>query len=54
MTELIALRPDLHAESVGLAVPYPEFPRQRCDLCLGRPQAWDWAVEVKETPTTPS
>jgi hypothetical protein len=47
MAELPTLKPDLYVETVGLAVPYPELPRQRCDLCFGRPKAWDWAVEVK-------
>lgn len=28
-------------------VRYPEFPRQRCDLCIGSPQRWTWAIEVK-------
>jgi hypothetical protein len=23
------------------------MPRQRCDLCLGKPDAWVWAVEFK-------
>lgn len=47
ITELMALKPHLYAERVGLGVPYPENQRQKCDLCLGQPQAWDWAVEVK-------
>jgi hypothetical protein len=47
MTELKKLKPNLYAERVCLAVPYPERPRQKCDLCLGRPNAWDWAIEVK-------
>ena len=30
----------------ALDVPYPGS-RQRCDWCLGLPQAWDWAIEAK-------
>lgn len=29
------------------SVPYPGQKRQRCDLCLGHPPQWDWAVEAK-------
>lgn len=31
----------------ALAVPYPAFPRQRCDLCFGHSPGWEWAIEVK-------
>jgi hypothetical protein len=31
----------------SLGVPYPENPRQKCDLCLGVAPMWDRAVEVK-------
>jgi hypothetical protein len=30
-----------------LGVPYGDGTRQACDVCLGRPEAWDWAIEVK-------
>ena len=30
-----------------VGVPYPENPRQKCDLCFGSPAHWDSAVEVK-------
>src|SRR5262245_55984299 len=30
------------------AVPYPESPQKKCDLCIGRKvDAWEWAIEVK-------
>lgn len=45
--ELAALKPSIYAGKVGLAVPYPEAARQKCDLCLGRPGSWEWAIEVK-------
>ncbi len=32
---------------LSVGVPYPEVPRQRCDLCLGPASAWRWAVEIK-------
>ncbi|MBI1946378.1 MAG: hypothetical protein HYS27_11810 [Deltaproteobacteria bacterium] len=28
-------------------VPYPEAPRQKCDLCVGSGPQWDWCIEVK-------
>jgi hypothetical protein len=46
MKELVAALPDRYAAH-KLSVPYPDGSRQRCDLCLGRPPLWDWAVEVK-------
>lgn len=30
-----------------LAVAYPNSPRQKCDVCLGAPGGWEWALEVK-------
>lgn len=47
MTELAALKPSMYANCFGVGVPYPEASRQKCDLCLGRPGLWEWAVEVK-------
>jgi len=31
----------------ALGVPYGLGSRQKCDLCLGPPAPWDWAIEVK-------
>lgn len=28
-------------------IPYVENPRQKCDLCWGSNEPWDWAIEVK-------
>jgi hypothetical protein len=36
-----------HFGSYQLGVPYGDGTRQTCDLCLGSPRQWDWAVEVK-------
>lgn len=47
MSELAALKASAYANQFGLGVPYPEFPRQRCDLCLGHAPQWDWGIEVK-------
>ncbi len=47
MAELTGFKPSTYANRYGLGVPYPEAPRQKCDLCLGRPGEWEWAVEVK-------
>jgi hypothetical protein len=30
-----------------LGVPYGDGTRQACDVCLGAPDSWDWAIEVK-------
>ena len=45
--ELRAIRPDAY-EQVGINISYPESPRQKCDLCVGKAvENWDWAIEVK-------
>jgi hypothetical protein len=46
MAELSGMRPDLYVD-YKLGVPYGAGSRQACDLCLGRPPNWDWAIEVK-------
>ena len=33
--------------SYGLGVPYADGTRQACDVCLGAPAPWEWAIEVK-------
>ena len=45
--ELMAFEPDTYAGRLGLGVPYPRSPRQKCDLCIGSAPRWDWCVEVK-------
>src|SRR5262249_38526392 len=32
---------------VRIGVPYPEAPRQKCDLCIGSGPSWAWAIEIK-------
>jgi hypothetical protein len=46
LKELVSINP-IKYQGHKIAVPYPESPRQRCDVCLGSPPAWDWALEVK-------
>src|SRR3990172_13444865 len=46
MIELAALTPEAYRQ-YRIGVPYPEKSRQKCDLCLGKPPSWEWAVEVK-------
>lgn len=45
--ELELAWPDVYAGRLATAVRYPETPRQKCDLCIGAPDSWDWAIEVK-------
>jgi len=35
-----------YRDRLRVAVPYP-IGRQKCDLCIGVPPGWDWAVEIK-------
>jgi hypothetical protein len=46
MRELSARWPERY-QRYKLNVPYPNNPRQKCDLCIGNDPGWDWAVEVK-------
>lgn len=36
-----------YAGQFSLEVPYPAAPGSKCDLCLGTPPEWQWAVEIK-------
>jgi len=46
MLELAAKNGDLFG-SYGLGVKHPNLSRQRCDLCIGAPDHWRWAIEFK-------
>lgn len=37
----------LRYASYRLGVPYGDGTRQACDVCLGDPAPWEWAIEVK-------
>ncbi|GCE16990.1 hypothetical protein KDK_07900 [Dictyobacter kobayashii] len=43
--ELVALYPDRY-ENYSIQVPYAET-RQKCDICLGKADNWEWIIEVK-------
>ena len=45
--ELEVFEPERYAGRWITGVPYPESPRQKCDLCIGSPPEWEWAVEIK-------
>jgi hypothetical protein len=46
MANLAEADPQRYA-SYQLGVPYGDGTRQACDVCLGGPGPWDWAIEVK-------
>jgi hypothetical protein len=46
LNELSAVKSETYGE-YQLGVPYPKSPGRRCDLCLGTPSAWLWAIEAK-------
>ncbi len=45
--QLERLAPETYGGRLAYGVPYPEAPRQKCDLCVGKGPEWDWAVEIK-------
>lgn len=44
---LAKTRPTQYLDRLALNVGYPTAPRQRCDLCIGTPENWDWVIEIK-------
>lgn len=46
VAELAALEEGRYGSGLHVGVPYPTG-RQRCDLCIGSPSSWEWAVEIK-------
>jgi hypothetical protein len=46
MAQLASAAPP-HYASYQLGVPYADGTRQACDVCLGGPPSWEWAIEVK-------
>jgi hypothetical protein len=46
LNELSAIKPEKY-KCYQLGVPYPQTPGRKCDLCLGSPPLWDWAIEAK-------
>lgn len=47
VAQLANLRNSSYAGQLALQVPYPNDSRSRCDICIGRSPAFDWALEVK-------
>jgi hypothetical protein len=43
----LAVAAPLGYASYRLGVPYADGTRQACDVCLGGPAPWEWAIEVK-------
>lgn len=46
MAELRGMYPDRYG-AYSLGVPYPNNPRQKCDLCIGTDGDWAFAIESK-------
>jgi hypothetical protein len=45
--ELAQLARDVYRDRIVLGVSYPSSSREKCDLCIGTPPSWDWAIEIK-------
>jgi hypothetical protein len=46
VSELAELSPSRYGNRLHVGVPYP-IGGQKCDLCIGAPPSWEWAVEIK-------
>jgi hypothetical protein len=46
-TEMERHYPSRYAKKIKTGTPYPETPRQKCDLCIGEGGHWQLAVEIK-------
>ena len=36
-----------YQDRIQLGAPHQDGSHQKCDLCIGTPPGWDWAIEVK-------
>jgi hypothetical protein len=45
--DLVTLSPERYSGRVRLGVSYPSGSREKCDLCIGTPPSWEWAIEIK-------
>lgn len=45
--ELRSLYPEKYLNKIHFNIPYKVNRRQKCDLCIGHEDQWDWAVEIK-------
>ena len=41
------VRASTYSGRIQFEVPYISRPRSKCDVCLGAPPEWDWAIEIK-------
>jgi hypothetical protein len=46
IADIKAAKPDSYITAAHLAIPYNRS-RDKCDICIGAPPAWEWAIEVK-------
>ena len=46
-SELELTKSMIYRDRIALGVPYPDVPRQKCDLCIGQQSSWEWAIEIK-------
>jgi hypothetical protein len=46
IADIQATKPDSYIGAAHLAIPYGRS-RDKCDICLGEPPDWEWAIEVK-------
>ncbi len=46
MDQMVALHASRYTES-ALGVSYGDGSRRVCDICIGSPSSWEWAIEVK-------
>lgn len=47
MNTMATEKPERYRDAFAENVPYPDVPRQRCDLVLGAEEPYDWVIEVK-------
>jgi len=47
VAELAELEASRYRERLHTGIPYPGVSRQKCDLCIGTHQGWEWALEIK-------
>ncbi len=46
-TEMMMRFPLKYGGKIFTGFPYPDLPRQRCDICIGSQDLCEWAIEVK-------
>jgi hypothetical protein len=47
ISEMRSIDPLGYDRRLHTGVPYPDNPRQKCDVCVGLKRPWQWAIEVK-------